>query len=96
MPPTYVWRKTGPNVVISDSSFGYMRYSARARGYAEFVSVVPKLKAERGWHGLYDLVVGRARLDRIAESPLSYTDLCGAGHAEDGRALVIPHDRAPQ
>ena len=24
------------------------------RGVAEFVSVVPKLKVERGWHGLYD------------------------------------------
>ena len=65
MPPAYTWKKSGPNVVISDSRFGYMRYSARQRGVAEFVSAVPKLKIERGWHGLYDGVVGRAQIQTI-------------------------------
>ena len=31
MPPSYTWKKSGPNVVISDSSFGYMRYSASTK-----------------------------------------------------------------
>ena len=91
MPPSYTWKKTGPHVV---SSFGYMRYSARQRGVAEFVSAVPKLKSERGWHALFDAVVGRAEVDTISRSLDDYLALCGAGYTEDGTALVIPHDRA--
>ena len=33
LPPAFSWSKRGPNVVISDSSFGYMRYSARQRAW---------------------------------------------------------------
>ena len=65
LPPAFSWDKRGPNVVISDSSFGYMRYSARQRGVAEFVSAVPTLKTERGWQGLFDGVVVRAELPTI-------------------------------
>ena len=94
LPPAYSWSKSGPNVVISDSSVGFMRYSARQRGVAEFVSAVPTLKSERGWHGLYDGVVGRAELPTITRTLDDYTALCGAGYSDDGTVLVVPHDRA--
>ena len=95
MPPTYTWKNNGPNVVISDSSFGYMRYSARTRrGVSEFVSAVPALKSNRGWTGLLDLVVGGGELHNIASNMLEYADLVGVGHTDDGRLLVVPHDRA--
>ena len=93
LPPAFSWSKRGPNVVISDSSFGYMRYSARQRGVAEFVSAVPTLKSERGWHGLFDGVVGRAELPTIWRTLDDYVSLCGAGYQEDGTVLVVPHDR---
>ena len=86
-PPAYSWHKNGPNVVISDSSFGYMRYSARQWGIAEFVSAVSKLKSERGWHGLYDGVVGRAQIDTILRTLDDYMALCGAGYSDDGSLL---------
>ena len=80
-------------MVVSDSSFGYMRYSARQRGVAEFVSAVPKLKTERGWHGLDDGVVGREEIDTITRQLDDYAALCGAGYSDDGTLLVVPHDR---
>ena len=94
LPPAFSWSKSGPNVVISDSSFGYMRYSARQRGVAEFVSAVPTLKSERGWHGLFDGVVGRAELPPSGARLMIMSALCGAGYSEDGTVLVVPHDRA--
>ena len=95
MPPTFNWQKASPNVVIGDSSFGYMRYSScTRRGVSEFVSAVPALKSNRGWTGLLDLVVGGGELNSIAGNMLSYADLVGAGHTDDGRLLVVPHDRA--
>ena len=50
--------------------------------------------AERGWHGLYDGVVGRAELDTIFHLLEDYLALCGAGYSDDGAVLCVPHDRA--
>ena len=54
---------------------------------------MPTLKTERGWHGLFDGVVGRAELPTIWRTLDDYVILCGAGYSEDGTVIVVPHDR---